>query len=98
MIDFLTALDRLIAKHPGGTGEGLRMAREAYIGTHIVVEHDPETGCDGGDYGDLCKLRYYAGGEHGCAVTGERTSRPAPASCPLRTKVVVVRREGGDRG
>jgi hypothetical protein len=54
------------------------------------IGHDPESGCDGGDYGDVCPLVRYDGCLNACAICGETCSRPAPQACPLRNGEVVV--------
>jgi hypothetical protein len=54
------------------------------------IGHDPEIGCDGGDYGDVCPLVRYDGCLNACAICGETCSRPAPQACPLRNGAVVV--------
>jgi hypothetical protein len=54
------------------------------------IGHDPESGCDGGDYGDVCPLVRYDGCLNACAICGETCSRPAPQACPLRNGAVVV--------
>ena len=56
---------------------------------------DPEQGCYGGEYGDLCPFRQYVGGLHNCAITGEQTAAPAPPLCPLRDGGAVVVRGVG---
>jgi hypothetical protein len=59
-----------------------------------VIRVNPEEGCGGGDYGEVCPLRLYCGNYYSCVVTGTTTSTPAPSDCPLRRGEVVVEAVG----